>query len=111
MKKRKDGRYLKQVLIGYNDEGKPRFKNIYGTSKTEVEQRAALFKAEFEKGIAVTDENLTFGSWADKWLETYKGTVSYNTKNMYKNIIEKHLKPSLGTVKIKNIKNTIFKIY
>lgn len=43
MKKRKDGRYLKQVLIGYSDEGKPRYKNIYGTSKSDVEQIAAMW--------------------------------------------------------------------
>ena len=104
MKKRKDGRYLKQVLIGYTDEGKPRYKNIYGTTKSDVEQRAALFKAEFERGVAVTDENLTFGIWADKWLDTYKKNVSFNTFSMYKNVIEKHLKPALGTAKIKNIK-------
>lgn len=104
MKKRADGRYLKQVLIGQRENGRPRYKNIYGTSKADVEQRAALFKAEFEKGVAVLDDNLTFYTWADKWLKTYKSNVQYNTYKMYENIIKTHLKPALGSYKIKNIK-------
>lgn len=104
MKKRADGRYLKQVLIGQRENGRPRYKNIYGTSKSDVEQRAALFKAEFEKGVAVLDDNLTFDTWADKWLKTYKSNVQYNTYKMYENIIKTHLKPALGSYKIKNIK-------
>ncbi|MCI5892237.1 MAG: site-specific integrase [Clostridiales bacterium] len=104
MKKRADGRYLKQVLIGQKENGKPRYKNIYGTSKADVEQRAALFKAEYEKGVAVLDDNLTFDMWADKWLKTYKSNVQYNTYKMYENIIKTHLSPALGSYKIKNIK-------
>lgn len=96
MKKRADGRYLKQVLIGQKENGKPRYKNIYGTSKADVEQRAALFKAEYEKGVAVLDDNLTFDMWADKWLKTYKSNVQYNTYKMYENIIKTHLSPALG---------------
>lgn len=104
VKKRADGRYLKQVLIGQNKNGKPRYKNIYGTSKSEVEQRAALFKAEYEKGVAVLDDSLTFETWAEKWIETYKSNVQYNTYKMYDSIIKNHLEPVLGMRRLKNIK-------
>ena len=56
MKKRKDGRYCKQIVIGFDEEGRRKTKNIYGTSIRDVEQRAALFKDEFKKGIAVIED-------------------------------------------------------
>ena len=103
MKKRADGRYLKQVLIGYTSDGKPRYKNIYGYSQSEVNNRAELMKADLNKGIAVIDE-IILSDWADRWFYLYKSNTSVNTQKMYENIINTHIKPHIGHLKLKSIK-------
>ena len=39
MKKRADGRYCKQVLVGYKSDGTRKMKNIYGKTIKEVETK------------------------------------------------------------------------
>lgn len=89
--KRADGRYLTQIQIGYQDNGKPKYKNIYGRTILEVDKKAAEFKNLMYKGVVVDDKRLTVGQWAEKWLRTYKNNVSYNTYEMYHNCIKNHI--------------------
>lgn len=91
MKKRKDGRYCKQVLIGYTADGKPRYKNIYGRTQAETIHAAELFRNELEKGVAVIGDNFILSEWSDRWLELYKSNVEYNTYKMYSNAVNKHI--------------------
>ena len=104
MKKRKDGRYCKQVQIGYTAEGKPKYKNFYGYNQREVERDALLFRNDLEKGIAIIDDALTLEDWAKRWLELYKTNVEYNTIEMYKNTVNNHILSTLGRFKLKDIK-------
>lgn len=103
MKKRADGRYLKQVLIGYNPNGKPKYKNIYGSSQADVNRRAELLKAEIEKVTAVL-EDITVGQWFERWFSLYKASSSVNTQNMYRNIINVHIQPTIGNLKLISLK-------
>lgn len=104
MKKRKDGRYIKQVLIGYKTDGRPKYKNIYGYTQSEVNEQAALFKAQMKQGIAAIEDDVTMAEWSVKWLEVYKSNTEYNTYASYKNAIDKHINPCLGDLKLKDIK-------
>ena len=104
MKKRADGRYCKQVVIGYDSSGKRKTKSFYGKSKREVEQRAALFKDELKKGIAVINDNITVAEWAREWLDTYKTGIAYNTLQSYRTAVEAHIIPFMGSVKLINLK-------
>lgn len=71
-KKRADGRYIKQIKIGYQDNGKPKLKNIYAKTVQELEAKVAEFKSQYIKGIIVDDKNLTLGQWAEQWITAYK---------------------------------------
>lgn len=104
MKKRKDGRYIKQVLIGYKEDGKPKFKNFYGYTQAEVKEQAALFQAQLRQGIAIIEDDMTMSDWSLKWLHLYKANTEYNTYESYRNSIEKHINPCIGQLKLKDIK-------
>lgn len=65
-KKRADGRYLVQVQIGIQDNGKPKYINIYAYTIKELEEKAAKFRQELEYGIVVDDKGLTVEKWAKK---------------------------------------------
>ncbi len=104
-KKRSDGRYLRQFLIGYSDNGKPKYKNIFGRTITELEQKCTDYLALKNKGVIIDDANLTFGKWAQTWLETYKCNVKPSTKAMYKYVISKHF-TEIENIRLMNLKAT-----
>lgn len=103
-KKRADGRYLIQVLIGYNSNGKPKYKNVYAHTIRELEEKAATVRAELEKGIVVKDDKLTLESWAKRWLKLYKPNAEYNTQRMYETTLTCHVYPNIGQYRLKDIK-------
>lgn len=104
MKKRTDGRYKRSILIGYTEEGKEKRKYVYGTSKKEVEQKISEIRMQLERGVYIEDKNLTVGEWADKWLDTYKTGVQYNTFEMYAHIINLYIKPEVGNLPLTKLK-------
>ena len=40
MKRREDGRYCKQILVGYKPDGTKKMKTVYGKTIKEVEHKA-----------------------------------------------------------------------
>lgn len=104
-KKRPDGRYLAQVQVGYQDNGRPKFKNIYGRTIAELDAKVVNFKANFNRGIIVDDKGITLGDWAVLWLETYKKNLEYNTYSVYNNCVHTHiLKSDMANIKLAKIK-------
>ena len=69
--KRKDGRYSRQVVIGYLD-GKPQRKTIYGKTLKELDKNYRDFMSLKERGIIIQDENLLVSDLADMWLKNEK---------------------------------------
>ena len=57
MKKRKDGRYQKNIYIGRDENGKRKYKSVCGTSRKEVETLAAELKQKLGKGIAIKGQS------------------------------------------------------
>lgn len=103
-KKRADGRYLAQIQIGYQSNGKPKYKNIYARTLSELDAKIVDFKADLNKGIVIDDKKLTVEKWAEIWLDTYKTNIGYNTRVRYCNIINQQIKPYLGAVRLSKLK-------
>ena len=103
-KKRKDGRYMEQIKIGYQDSGKIKYKSIYGRTLAELEMRVTEFKSNFFKGIIIDDKNLTVKEWGNQWIALYKSGKEVDTYSMYEYTLKNHIYPSLGFAKIKDIK-------
>ena len=81
-KKRADGRYCKQILVGYQPDGKRKMKTLYGKTIKEVEKKERELREQIESGINVID-NITVGEWADIWLKTFKSNIANNTYTRY----------------------------
>jgi integrase len=90
-KKRKDGRYFTSVTIGRTEDGKRKLKFFYGATIRELDAKLAEFKSLQNKGIVISDNNMTLASWSEKWLDAYKQGVAYNTHRMYKSCVSKHI--------------------
>ncbi len=104
-KKRADGRYLVQIFIGYNADGKKKYKNLYGKTTAELDDKVAEYKRQMNNGIVIDDKNITAGKWAEIWLNTYKANVGLNTKKMYENCINNHILGSdIASIPLSKIK-------
>ena len=67
MKKRADGRYCKQIVIGHDENGKKIIKTLYSKSKSELERMAA--EAVTQRGLGLDLGNdLSYNEWADLFL-------------------------------------------
>lgn len=48
--------------------------------------------------------NTTVGEWLDNWLTTYmQHTLKQSTYKSYETYVRKHFKPSLGSIKLKEL--------
>lgn len=104
-KKRPDGRYATSTIVGYDDNGKPKRKTLYGRTIMELDKKVAEFKSLQNKGIIINDEGMTVEQWGKKWLELYKSAKEYNTYTMYQNVLNKHIIPQLGDIRLNALKS------
>ena len=106
-KKRTDGRYSKQILVGYKPDGKRKMKTIYGKTIKEVEIKERELRDNMEAGINVVD-TITVSEWADIWLKTFKSNIAHNTYTRYEGIIKKQITPYIGNIQLKKVRlNTV----
>lgn len=105
-KKRKDGRYATTIMAGYKADGKPN--NIFLSAKTEKELKDKIFKTKMKirAGESVKESDMLLKDYADSWLETYKSSAGINTKAMYDNAINHHIKPELGHLPLNKIRRS-----
>lgn len=106
LKKREDGRYCKNVTIGRNEDGSLKRKMVYGNTQKELELKVAELTLQADKGIIIDDKNMTVGEWSKKWYKTYVENTNKanNTKIKYDNIVFNHITPSIGHIKLKDLK-------
>ena len=95
---RKDGRFMKRVSV----DGK--LKTLYADNVKDLEKQYIELKYMSNKGITVDDKNMTVSTWADKWVETYKSDKEQATIKMYKDTIRLYIKPTIGNIPLKNLK-------
>jgi len=100
---RKDGRWVAQVRL---ENGK--MKQRYFKPNQEKEARVALRKMLYEKeqGALATGPQQTLKAYLEQWLEqVYRPSGhSIGTYNMYRIVIEKHIIPSLGHIRLQQLK-------
>lgn len=105
-KKRKDGRYATTIMAGYKADGKPN--NVFLSAKTEKELKEKIIetKIKFKSGKSIKESDMLLKDYADSWLQTYKASVGINTKAMYDNAINHHIKPELGHLPLNKIRRS-----
>ena len=97
---RKDGRWEGRIVIGYDEKGLPKTKNVLAKTKTEC---AAKLKALRESLEAPAPEapkpSISLGDWLDHWYQEYKkANLRPNTQMSYERRIYQHIIPALGRI-------------
>ena len=102
--KQKNGRYQRSVKIGVDAKGKPIRKFFTATTIKEVDAMVAKFKRQQESGLDMTRTDMTFAEMGTLWLTQYKRTLAGNSYRRYESVLEKHLNPMIGGMKLRDLK-------
>ena len=86
-----------------------RIERVGGRTKKETE--AALRKAleDYENGEQLQKTNISVSDYMDLWFDAYVLlNCRYNTQRSYRLIIDKHIKPSLGILKLTSLSHKFY---
>lgn len=101
MRKRADGRWEGRYTAGIDPKtGKQIQRSIYGKTQKEVREKLRNVLVELDKGTYVTPSQMTVSEWLDIWYTEYIGNTTVHTHKSYKGIVDNHIKPALGSVKL-----------
>ena len=96
IRERKDGRWEGRIIIGYDDNGKPKSKSVFAPTKTECAKKLKELQNESYHitGRLPTQakSSMSFGEWMDLWYQNYcKQTIRETTRTSYENRIYQHI--------------------
>lgn len=99
-----DGYYKTNVWDGtYKQDGRKHYVPIRSRkSSADLEKKKREFEDAIKNRTQIRQSDITFLEYARKWKKVYKDGKEHNTREMYSNVIEKHL-GALGTVKLCDI--------
>ena len=102
---RKDGRWEGRVVIGYDDKGLPKRKNVLARTKGECVEKLNTLKNSVSPTTAVkVRPDMPFGEWVEFWYENHcKPAVRSNTRTGYENNIRLYIRPRLGNVPLNKL--------
>ena len=102
IRKRKDGRWEGRAVIGYDDKGLPKTKNVLARTKFECVRKLKELSASIGKPEPAADKlGMTLGQWLDSWYQTSKKpNLRPNTQMSYERYIYQHIIPALGNIQM-----------
>ena len=97
--RRKDGRYQGAITLENHKR-----KYFYGKTRKEVQDKLNMALYEQKQGIVATGPQQTLGAYLQRWLEqVVKLTRRANTYKNYRSVVECHLIPDLGYIKLQKL--------
>lgn len=89
------------VVTLYCQDGVPKRKYFYGKTKREVTEKVNKTLAEIRGNTYTEPCKVTLYEWLCTWLDTYcRGELKQTTIVNYETYIEKHIRPTIGNVKL-----------
>lgn len=102
---RADGRWEGRYVIGYDDKGYPKTKNVLAKTKRECAEKLMALKEEL--GGIKSDKvkpDMRFGDWMEYWFENHaKPKIRPTTQHTYWSRIRLHINPELGHIPLNKL--------
>ena len=97
---RKDGRWEGRIVIGYDEKGLPKTKNVLAKTKTECVSKLKALRESLEAPAPEAPKpSISLGDWLDHWYQAYKkANLRSNTQMSYERRIYQHIIPALGRI-------------
>jgi len=100
---RADGRISVQIYLGRDENGKRKYKTVYGATQKEADYKSELVKLSMRKGLDAMAAHDTFDEWAERWFKIKDTEVSTSQSKVYKSRIN-FLNLYIGKAQIKKVK-------
>ena len=99
---RKDGRWEGRVVVGYDEKGLPKTKNVLAKTKTECATKLSQLRESLEIPAPEPPKpGISLGDWLDRWYQDYKkASLRPNTQMSYERRIYQHIIPALGNIQL-----------
>lgn len=95
------------VTVGTDQNGRLKRRTVTARTKTELLGKMKEIFSAVEHGTYAEVNKLTVLQWLNEWFEVYeKRKVKQYTANSYKTIINKHIAPEIGTIKLQKLRNS-----
>lgn len=105
IRQRADGRWEGRYVIGYDEKGYPKTKNVLAKTKRECTEK--LQKLKEELGGIKSDKvkpDMRFGDWLEYWYETHsKPKIRPTTQLGYESRIRLHIVPEIGNIPLNKL--------
>ena len=88
------------MVVGYNEAGAPKTKNVLAKSKKECLSKLKGLMEQYHDPISERIQpSMTFGAWLDLWYQNdSRPKLRKTTQQHYENLIYHHLIPSVGDI-------------
>ena len=105
VRQRKDGRWEGRVVIGYDDNGYPKTKNVLAKTKKECLEKLQKLKEECgRQAPARVRPDMPFGDWLKYWYENHsKPKIRPTTQKTYEDRIRLHIIPEIGDIPLNKL--------
>lgn len=102
---RKDSRWEGRVVIGYDEKGLPKTKNVLAKTKGECVEKLKALKESISPATTFrVRADMPFGEWLEHWYETYsKPTIRPRTQRTYEGYLRLYIKPKLGNIPLNKL--------
>lgn len=109
IRQREGGRWEGTLMVGYQSDGRRKYKTFYGRTQTEVKKKLREYQVAKENGELIGME-YNFSDWADIWYENHRDNIKPTTQEHYKYTL-RILKDHFGRRKIIEIKAMDIEIF
>ena len=98
---RPDGTWVAAINIGTDATGKRQRKYVYGKTKRDVADKLTRLATQKLDGTLIDTGRMTVGDLLSRWLnDSARLDVAPTTFQRYKLLVEKHLAPRIGALKL-----------
>ena len=106
IRKRKDGRWEARFIKRYDSEGKAVYGSVYGKTYFEVKKKQTeILEKLSANALPLNDHEITVREVLFLWLNKNKLRLKDQTYAKYLYLIESHIIPKLGNIKIKKLES------
>ena len=104
VRQRKDGRWEGRVVIGYDEKGLPKTKNVLAKTKRECQEKLKQLRETVARPTDKVWPEMPFGEWLDFWYQNYvKPQIRPTTQANYETKIYQHIIPELGKIPLNQL--------
>lgn len=99
--RQKGARWEARITEGYDESGKQVRRSFYAPTRAEAQAKLMQAQRRQEEGRPQPDERRTVSGFLEEWLrDVMKPKVRYSTHKRWAGIVEHHIDPKLGRIRL-----------